>query len=177
MLHQYFHTFIPVFGLLVNIYFQIAGVRCFKRGLSLLKSVFLGFIAGGISVIVFETFLFASLQMTFGDIVASLVTNLTMYAALGYGYFHFINLGETARRIRILRELYEARKGLAADEILSRYNARRIVTMRIGRLLRNGQIVERAGRYVVDKPLVLMMAKGVILLKRFLLGKTSEFDA
>lgn len=108
------------------------------------------------------------------NIVVTLVANLLIYSALGYGYFHFINLGETARRIRILRELYKASEGLAADEILARYNAQQIVTMRISRLLRNGQIVEHAGRYVVGKPLMLFIARSMAWLKRLLIGKPRE---
>ena len=27
---------------------------------------------------------------------------------LGYCYFHFVNLGETARRVRIVRELWQS---------------------------------------------------------------------
>ena len=97
------------------------------------------------------------------------------YAALGYCYFHFINLGETARRVRLMRELAEAGPaGLGKEELLSRYNARTMVEARFRRLLDNSQVVERNGRYYVGKPAVLWMARLVLLLKKLLLGRAGE---
>lgn len=176
MLHQYFYAFIPVFGLLVNVLFQVVSFRCFKS-LTLLKSVIAGFVVGGICIVIIEKCTFFPLRKSPLDIVLTVVTDLAIYAALGYCYFHFVNLGETARRVRILRELIEAREGLAEDEILARYNAKQIVTMRIDRLLHNGQIVEQEGRYIVGKPFMLLIARGMTWLKRFLLAKISEFDS
>ena len=91
-------------------------------------------------------------------------------------YFHFINLGETARRIRILRELHEPPDGLTLDGLLARYNAQEIIERRISRLIETHQIVLRDGRYFIGKPFVLWMARSLVVLKFILLGKHSEFD-
>ena len=46
------------------------------------------------------------------------------YGVLSFGYFHFINLGETARRIRIIREIDAAGRPLTREVILDRYTPR-----------------------------------------------------
>ena len=71
------------------------------------------------------------------------------YLSLAYFYvFGFYNLGESARRIRLLIELRSAGdRGMTLDEILAVYNARMIVEARLQRLLSGGQVVEREGRY------------------------------
>lgn len=96
--------------------------------------------------------------------------------ALSYCYFVFINLGETARRIRILKEVLDAPEGLSLEEILRRYNANEIIERRLQRLLVNGQIIIRDDKYYIGKPLMLWMAKIVVAFKFILLGKKSEFD-
>jgi hypothetical protein len=171
----YLHIVIPLFGLTINIFVQVYGIRT-CAGLTLLKSVMIGFACGLISVVILECGISSWLSMPTRDILAEFVTNLLIYMALGYCYFHFINLGETARRIRIVREIYEARAGLSRDELLERYQAQQIVDLRLRRLLHNQQILERDGRYYIGSPVMLGMAKSITFLKRCLLGKSSEFD-
>lgn len=95
---------------------------------------------------------------------------------MGYCYFHFINLGETARRIRILRELYDRKEGLSMEEIFKRYNAKEIFERRIARLINNGQIIYKDGKYYIGKPIMLLMAKMIVTMKLILLREKSEFD-
>ena len=87
-------------------------------------------------------------------------------------YFHFINLGETARRVRIVRELWEAQIELSMNELIQRYNASEIIDVRLQRMIQNKQIIERDGKYCIGKPVMLGMAKIIILMKQILLGKT-----
>jgi hypothetical protein len=101
---------------------------------------------------------------------------MASYSALGYCYFHFVNLGETARRIRLLRELSESKNGLSVNEILERYNAKEIIENRLNRLLKSGQVVYKNNRYYIGKPVMLFMSKMILFAKRFILGKSSEFD-
>lgn len=102
---------------------------------------------------------------------------LSTYLLLAYCYvIGFFNLGESARRIRLLIELEQAGpRGLSLEEILTVYNARMIVTLRTERLMTGGQIVERDGRYVLRSPVMLRAAKALTLLKVVLLGARSEF--
>jgi hypothetical protein len=103
--------------------------------------------------------------------------SLLTYFALAYFYvFGFYNLGESSRRVRLLIELHSAgARGMTRAEILAAYNARMIIAARLHRLLVSGQIVQRGGRYVVGEPLMLMLAKSLVLLKRLYLGAPSEF--
>lgn len=104
---------------------------------------------------------------------------LLTYLFLAYCYvIGFFNLGESARRIRLLIELHGAgARGMTLDEILAAYNARMIVEARLGRLLTGGQISERGGRYHSKRSAMLYVAKLLVLLKILLLGARSEFGA
>jgi hypothetical protein len=99
------------------------------------------------------------------------------YLSFSYFYvFGFYNLGESARRIRLLIELRGAgERGMTLNELLTAYNARMIVEARLERLLAGGQIVRRKDRYVVAHPHMLYGAKALVLLKRLYLGTNSEF--
>jgi len=150
----------PVAGLGVNCAAQV--LYCRRSG-RLLKSVYRGFAAGA-----------AACALVCG-LNAELLPALVTYGALGYCYFHFLNLGETARRIRIVRELAEAGPaGLSKGELLARYNAKTMVEARFARLLNNAQVTERDGRYYVGRPAVLHMARVLVFMKRLLLGRSSE---
>ncbi|NIP99144.1 MAG: hypothetical protein GWM98_01035, partial [Nitrospinaceae bacterium] len=91
----------------------------------------------------------------------NLATNLLIFAALGYCYFHFVNLGETARRIRIVRELEESPDGLTLPQLLERYNARMILRVRVRRLVDNGQLILREGRYFIGNPTLLLISRTI----------------
>jgi hypothetical protein len=87
----------------------------------------------------------------------------------------FFNIGESARRIRLVIELYAAgTRGLTLPEVLRAYNARMVVDARIHRLLAGGQIVEREGRYVLRSRLMLLGARVLVLLKVVLLRRPTE---
>jgi len=168
------HLMIPVFGLAVNVFTQLLSVRILP-GLGLLKSVFTGFATGGMVVLSAELYVSGG-QSFHRDVIPMIIANVIIYGALGYCYFHFINLGITARRIRILRELYTADSGLSLKELLKRYNSGDMITKRLDRLLGSGQIVCRDDKYHIGKPVMLMMSKTIVTLKLIILGKKSEFD-
>jgi hypothetical protein len=112
------------------------------------------------------------------DTAATLFLWLLAYVALVYAYvFGFFNLGESARRIRLLIELRAAGpQGLTREELLAAYNADMIVRARLARLLSAGQVVQRDGRYHVGSPLMLRLARTLVFLKRVYLGAPSEFE-
>ena len=150
----------PILALGINCAAQV--LICRKTS-GLLRSVYLGFMAG-----------LAACALLCG-FTAALPPSLVTTAALGYCYFHFINLGETARRIRIVRELSEAGPaGLSKEELLVRYKAGTILAARFARLMNNSQVLEKEGRYYLGKPTVLYMARALMLMKRILLGRGGE---
>lgn len=168
---------IPLIAVFVNIAFQIIIVR-FLPKIGLLKSIFIGFFVGLIGVIAGEIYIFSNFQILNNmDFLGIFVVNLITYCCLGYCYFHFLNLGETARRIRILIELYNERKrGMSLEEILNRYNSNVVIQNRINRLVSNRQIILKQDRYYIGNPCMLLMAKMVIALKLLIFGeKRSQY--
>jgi len=107
---------------------------------------------------------------------AQLSLSTVTYVALGYCYFHFINLGETARRVRIAIELLESEIGLSMDELIKRYSASDIINYRLQRMISNNQIVYRDDRYYIAKPIMLYLAKAIVIMKLIFLNKRSEFS-
>ncbi len=169
------HLTAPILGLLVNTLVQILTCRLIKS-VGLLKSVVGGFVIGFATVMACGIAWYLTAMPDVMELMGQSALNLLTYVALGYGYFHFINLGETARRIRILRELLESKDGLTQEAILERYNASAIIKARLQRMQNNKQIVLRQGRYFIGKPSLLYIAKTIVLLKWILLNKQSEFD-
>lgn len=80
-------------------------------------------------------------------------------AAVSYGCFGLMAFvyivcvfgpSETSIRIRLVRELSDARGGrLSHEELLRRYNGRMILERRLQRLALAGEIIERQGKYVL----------------------------
>lgn len=167
---------IPLSAFMLNVVTQVVLLRLSKQ-VGLLKSIYYCFGLGLIALMVSEIITAFSLSLQASEVLPIAIANLLIYFALGYCYFNFINLGETARRIRILRELYESDGGLSMEEILQRYNALEIVQRRIGRLIRSGQVIEKNGRFIVSKPILLMIAKVIVAMKLLFLGKDREFDS
>ena len=169
---DYFNILIPLIGIFSNITAQILSYK-YLLSRRLLKSEYFGFLCGLIVLAVCQVLANGKPD---AEQFSLICTNLIIYFCLSYAYFHFINLGETARRIRLLRELYEAPFGLSREEILKKYNAPEIINIRTSRLLNNGQIILRYGRYYIASPVMLLISKAIVLMKLVVLGKKSEFD-
>lgn len=170
----YAHMLLPVIAWWMNVVGQICVVR-YIREFSLLKSILVGFIFGICALLLMECYYLQESCLPLTENSPFILANIIIYASLSYVYFHFVNLGETARRIRILRELYDSKSGLSLEEILDRYNAEIILKKRITRLIGNGQILYRQGRYYTGSPQMLWIAKVIVAMKIIILGKKSEF--
>ena len=173
MLRDTAHLFGPLVGLAANVVVQAAGFR-FCSKLSLLKSIMLGFAAGVVMVCAIEAHSALNHPRLPYDESGIFLMNLLTYSALGYCYFHFVNLGETARRVRILREVYDSPNGLKIEEILARYNAKSIIQYRMDRLLNNGQVIVDNGRYIIGNPSMLLFSRILLFLKFILIGKKAS---
>jgi len=92
------------------------------------------------------------------ELVWAAVFGLIVYNALAYGYFHIFNMSETARRIRILYEIYTSKK-LKASDITSVYSGKDMLTIRLKRLLSLRQIRLSGNRYLPDGRLPYYAAK------------------
>lgn len=72
-----------------------------------------------------------------------------VYSALACIYFHFFNMSETARRIKILYEIYQS-GSLSRDQILSLYKTSTIIEIRLKRLLDTHQLILRDGVFKLN---------------------------
>ncbi len=172
---NWFNLMLPLFSFLINVISQILIFRM-NSNFGLLKSEYVGFIAGLITLILLHSYSFAEYFQPAADICPITIANLLIYGSLSYCYFHFINLCLTARRIRLVRDIYKSANGLTISEILERYNAKSMIQIRLKRLLASGQIIFLNGEYYVGKPIVLFAAKCMVALKQLFLGRKSEYD-
>jgi hypothetical protein len=166
------HLTAPVVGLLINVIGQLCGCRY----LGLLRSVYVGFLIGVMGMMAIEIPFVFTTRPELKTLVGQIALNTITYGALGYCYFHFINLGETARRIRIIREIWESENGLSMGELRERYNASDIIRVRLQRMIRNRQIILRGDRYYIGKPILLYVAKIIGFMKLILLKRETEFE-
>lgn len=88
--------------------------------------------------------------------------------AIGYAYFHLFNMSETARRIRILREIHQAGT-LPVAAVHGLYEGDELIQRRLERMVTLGQIDLREQRYVL-KGQTLYRAAQVVAAWRWLLG-------
>lgn len=162
----------PVLGLGVNSFVQTAGIR-YIAWCSYLKSIIFGFVCGFCFVVSFGIVFIVSGCEPFGDSIAFLLVNLISYSLLGLCYFAFINAPVSALRVRLLSELYESKGGLTLEEILTQYNSQEIIRIRIDRLVNNGQIICRKGRYYKKRSITLVMVGIGELLRVIIFGRKS----
>ena len=75
-----------------------------------------------------------------------LLPAIAMVVCNSYIGFHLDNMAETARRIRLLRELHASDRGLTREALLVAYSPQEVFELRIRRLTLAGQCVEQNGR-------------------------------
>ena len=110
-----------------NLVVHVCWQRIFPAG-GMFRAMLAGLVIGGAALIVVTLI---DPQSTFW----SALTNAAIYLSFSYVYFHWNNMGETARRIRLVIELQRASQGLTRAEIVARYSHREIIDRRLGRLL------------------------------------------
>jgi len=154
----------PVVGGIVNVATQVLVCRSGKAGL--MASIFIGFAAG-----LAATLLMHALP-TEQSLWQGALANVVIYGCGGYTYFHLLNMGETARRIRLLRELSAAgADGLTGPQLAERYNSREMLARRLERLTTQGIVREEDGRLHLVKRGALVMTGMVGLFKAIVLGR------
>ncbi len=102
-----------------------------------------------------------------GEVTPAVFYCIIVYGCLANAYFHFFNMSETARRIRILYEVYrEGALSPAAFESL--YRTTGIIEIRLRRLVEMKQLKEEGGQYVVHGRSLLAAARIVVAWRRLL---------
>lgn len=169
---DYLRLFSPIISFFINVACNIYICRYYLSRLGLLKSIIIAFLIGFFILLTIEFYYLSNTaQACLDGAVSSFIANVIIYFSFGYCYFHFINLGETGRRIRILRELYESDRGLSEEEIMARYNAQEIFERRIKRLIASRQITFRGRRYYVNNSLLLLAFRIIVAIKYILFAK------
>lgn len=92
-----------------------------------------------------------------GELLASLSYAVIVYGLLAYSYFHVFNMGETARRVRMLVELTEHGE-MKAEELRSFYNTGTMLERRIERLVSLGQLRPEGDRLVLSSRRLFLAA-------------------
>lgn len=72
-----------------------------------------------------------------------------VYTAFAYTYFHLFNMGESARRIRILYEIY-LKGALSVSDIETLYRSSEIIRIRLDRLVAMKKLRYAKGYYSLD---------------------------
>lgn len=101
------------------------------------------------------------------ETIYMLVFAFLVFNGVAYAYFHFFNMSETARRIRMLLQIRHAgAAGLRVQDLERVYSAKDMVESRLDRLVKMGQLALGAdGRYRVAGHL-LLWAGGIMTLWR-----------
>lgn len=94
------------------------------------------------------------------ELFRALIYSLIVYNTLVYSYFHIFNMSETARRIRIIYEIYTSEE-LRASDIASLYRANDVLSSRPEKLLSMKQIELSGKRYLLDHRLLYNAARVV----------------
>jgi hypothetical protein len=96
--------------------------------------------------------------------ILMLLYSFMVYNALGYAYFHFFNMSETARRIKIL--IHIASQGqVTLSELEKKYTPTHMVSNRLARLVQMGQIKKNVDIYLLKSAQLLLIAKCIKALR------------
>jgi hypothetical protein len=165
---------IPVIGLASEALTHVALLRGFPR-MPAFTAYCAALAAGGVCVLVADI-LVGVKAASWSVWLDRALPDTVAYLAFGYSYFHFFNMSETGRRMRLMIELYLATGGLTSSELLQRYSPDDVVSLRIARLSTAGQIIERDGRIFTSSPSFGFALMIIFFLKWLVMGKLSEFD-
>jgi len=102
------------------------------------------------------------------------VPALAMVICNSYIGFHLDNMAETARRIRLLRELHGSDDGLTREALLVAYSPQEVFELRIRRLKLAGQCVEENGRLRMTGDTYSLMGTLISLGRRLIFPRLKE---
>ena len=157
---QLFLLFSPVLVLMIHAFLSRAFILT-KIKLSpqivALGSVFIGYVA-----MILCTWGIYLKYLTGNTQITAVFYAFLVYSGFAYSYFHFFNMSETARRIRILRDLF-LKDILDFEAAKSKYTLETQVRNRLDRLLALGQIKTAGDRYFIRNRFFMYVA--IILMR------------
>ena len=171
---NWFYLLSPLVALAVMVVVQAVVLR-FRRGEQFFGSVVAGFIAGLLTALSLQALLLLIFPRNLDRWVLALVANPAIYVMLAYCFYNFINLGHASIRIRIFKECDDRGGFITHEELRAVYDDELIKEARLQRLLEGGDIVREGDRWKLVNPRLVPVAKIVFGLKKFVLGRESEF--
>lgn len=167
----------PLLGLGVNTLVQPLVQHLTGRGRPA-RSLALGFLAGLVTSGALVGWAVRALGLELLDAGALLALQLLCFAALGYGYFAFVNLNLASIRIRILKEVTgTGDAGLPQSALDELYDEGAMAEGRLERLVAGGHLIERDGRHHRGKATLLQIAGVIEALKWVILGRGSRLGS
>lgn len=158
----------PLVGLAADVVVHLIATWILRLP-KLYPRLFVGAAAGGATTIAIAVAAVQRMPLERPDAVALVVFDALTFAILSFGYFNFVQLNISSLRVRIANEIFDSKTGLSEAELITLYNARRVVDERLDRLARGNQIIERDGRFYHRKSLVYGIAVAMDLCKRIVL--------
>lgn len=121
---------------------------------------------------VFSVFVSSGVLILVAAVAVELTTALAIYLAyaslgIGYVYFHFFNMSETARRIKILTGIH-ARQFVTQSDVEAYYAGSSALHTRIKRLSDIGQLRLQNGRFQLNGRILLRAAQLIMVFRSIL---------
>lgn len=113
------------------------------------------------------------LKIPMGELLLAWVYAALAFNSVAYSYFHFFNLSETGRRIRMLLQLLEGESIGVNDAGAKTYSGQAMVNQRLARLLQMGQVSTADGQYMINGRFLLRAARVVSLIGRLTTGRAA----
>jgi hypothetical protein len=162
-------TAAPLLGLVVNVVVQLVLCRL-RLGVGQVRRQFVSFGCGLLATALLLALLLAPARLDAWDRAGYLALHGLSYVFLGFIFFNVINLNISSLRIRMLKEYLAQHPRPLSDDILrQKFNVRDMLTVRLERLTRGGQIDHRDGRYCVRRATVVLIGHFFARLRAFLL--------
>jgi hypothetical protein len=107
------------------------------------------------------------------EAMLALMYSLLLYNSVAYAYFHFFNLSETGRRVRLLLDLLDGRR-LPALTDTAGYSDHEMVSQRLLRLEQMGQIAQHDGRYRLKSRFLWLTGRLIHMLGSLSAGRHAD---
>jgi len=155
---------IVILSILIPFFIHIFLVRLcglFKKPFSRQKGVIASFVLGFIPLgIVFLLWIINLNIDAWSPILWSGIYLFLVYILFSYVYFHVFNMSETARRIRILTEIYRT-GALKKGELAAKYTRQDMISNRLKRLVALEGLRLSKNRYILGNRLFFLLAKAI----------------
>jgi hypothetical protein len=123
-----------------------------------------------------EACMIAARTLTGETPAMAFLVNAPIYFCLSYCFFNFANLGQSSIRIRIYSKILESPQGARIETILEEYNETDLAKTRLQRLFESGDLISNGTECHIGRRRLVKIGAPIFFLKKFLLGKLSEFE-